>query len=194
MSLIQFINTLGEALEEGDVVVVASKQSSLQGNPEGVPIPEVDLTDTVYDQRVCGIVSSVRIELKPPTPEDTLPAPEDAKAGAKNKKASKTKGVEQPSETTTQPQAATIEAVSEIDHTRVETGQIGFMQTHGAFLNCKVDADIAPIEIGDLLTTSTTRGHAQRVIDPTKAAGAIVGKALGALKKGKGKIPVIVTL
>ena len=57
-----------------------------------------------------------------------------------------------------------------------------------------MDADIAPIEPGDLLTTSPTKGHAQKVEDPTKAIGAIVGKALGEMKSGKGKIPVLVML
>lgn len=37
-------------------------------------------------------------------------------------------------------------------------------------------------------------GHAQKVLDPSKATGAIIGKALGALEKGKGRIPVLVTL
>jgi hypothetical protein len=57
-----------------------------------------------------------------------------------------------------------------------------------------VDADIAPIQVGDLLTTSPTKGHAQKVLDPAKATGAIIGKSLGSLKKGKGKIPVIAKL
>jgi len=62
------------------------------------------------------------------------------------------------------------------------------------FSQCKADADIAPIKAGDLLTTSPTRGHAQKVVDPSQATGAIIGKALGSLKKGKGKIPVLVML
>ena len=68
------------------------------------------------------------------------------------------------------------------------------MATLGAYAHCKVDADVAPIEVGDLLTTSPTKGHAQKALDPAKAMGAIIGKALGSLKKGKGKIPVIVML
>ena len=51
-----------------------------------------------------------------------------------------------------------------------------------------------PIEPGDLLTTSPTKGHAQKALDPDQAAGSIVGKALGSLKAGKGKLPVLVTL
>lgn len=57
---------------------------------------------------------------------------------------------------------------------------------------CNVDADIAPIAVGDLLTTSPTRGYAQKVIEPEKAAGATIGKALGALESGKGQILVLV--
>lgn len=59
---------------------------------------------------------------------------------------------------------------------------------------CKVDADIQPIEIGDLLTTSTTPGHAMRADDPAKAFGALLGKALQALPRGQGMIPVLVAL
>jgi predicted RecA/RadA family phage recombinase len=81
-----------------------------------------------------------------------------------------------------------------MDRTKIEAGQVGQMVALGAFALCKVDADIAPIKVGDLLTTSPTKGHAQKVLDPSKAVGAILGKALGPLKKGKGKIPVMVVL
>jgi hypothetical protein len=59
---------------------------------------------------------------------------------------------------------------------------------------CKVDAGHAPIQIGDLLTTSPTPGNAMKVIDPLKALGSIIGKALGAIKHGKGLIPILVAL
>lgn len=59
---------------------------------------------------------------------------------------------------------------------------------------CKVDADQAAIEVGDLLTTSPTQGHAMKVLDPIKAFGTVIGKALGALDAGKGLIPVLVAL
>ncbi|GLH76294.1 hypothetical protein SSBR45G_12020 [Bradyrhizobium sp. SSBR45G] len=57
---------------------------------------------------------------------------------------------------------------------------------------CKVDADIAPIVAGDLLTTSATRGYAQKVDDPATCAGAIIGKALTSLASGQGEILVMV--
>lgn len=59
---------------------------------------------------------------------------------------------------------------------------------------CKVDARNSPIEIGDLLTTSSTKGYAMKVENPTKAFGAVIGKALGSIKEGLGMIPVLVTL
>jgi len=59
---------------------------------------------------------------------------------------------------------------------------------------CKVDAQYAPIEIGDLLTTSSTPGHAMKTDDPFKAFGAVIGKALRPLEAGQGLIPIMVAL
>lgn len=59
---------------------------------------------------------------------------------------------------------------------------------------CNVSTENGPIEIGDLLTTSSTPGYAMKVTDKMKAMGAIVGKALEPLKEGKGKIIVLITL
>ena len=60
---------------------------------------------------------------------------------------------------------------------------------------CKVDARSSSIEIGDLLTTSSTKGHAMKAQEPTKAFGAVIGKALGSIKEGRmGLIPVLVAL
>jgi hypothetical protein len=59
---------------------------------------------------------------------------------------------------------------------------------------CKVDATSSSIEIGDLLTTSPTKGHAMKAEDPFKAFGAVIGKAMGSLKEGLGMIPVLVAL
>ena len=57
---------------------------------------------------------------------------------------------------------------------------------------CKVDADVAPIAVGDLLTTSARSGHAQKALDPGACQGAIIGKALEALAEGQGEILVFV--
>jgi len=59
---------------------------------------------------------------------------------------------------------------------------------------CKVDAQFGAIEVGDLLTTSPTPGHAMKTIDPSKAFGAVIGKALRPLNAGQGLIPILITL
>jgi hypothetical protein len=59
---------------------------------------------------------------------------------------------------------------------------------------CKADATYGAIEVGDLLTTSLTAGHAMKVDELSKAGGAIIGKALAALVSGIGLIPVLVAL
>jgi hypothetical protein len=59
---------------------------------------------------------------------------------------------------------------------------------------CYVDADQDPIELGDLLTTSRTPGHAMRATDQARAFGAVIGKALAGLSRGHGLIPVLVAL
>jgi hypothetical protein len=58
----------------------------------------------------------------------------------------------------------------------------------------KVDASYAPIEVGDLLTTSPTPGHAMKANDPLKAFGAVIGKALRPLAEGQGLIPILIAL
>ena len=57
---------------------------------------------------------------------------------------------------------------------------------------CKVDATYAPIEPGDLLTTSDTPGHAMKATAPQ--IGTILGKALEPLDSGTDVIEVLVTL
>lgn len=59
---------------------------------------------------------------------------------------------------------------------------------------CKVDAQYAEIEVGDLLTTSPTPGHAMKAVDPDKSFGAVLGKALDSQATGEGLIPVLVSL
>jgi hypothetical protein len=59
---------------------------------------------------------------------------------------------------------------------------------------CKVDADASPIEIGDLLTTSSTPGHAMKASDRERAFGTVIGKALRPLASGRGLIPVLVAM
>jgi hypothetical protein len=59
---------------------------------------------------------------------------------------------------------------------------------------CKVDAAYGPIEVGDLLTTSPTPGHAMKASDPARAFGTVIGKALRPFESGCGLIPILVAL
>jgi hypothetical protein len=59
---------------------------------------------------------------------------------------------------------------------------------------CKVDADHGAVGAGDLLTTSGTPGHAMKATDPSRAFGAVIGKALAPLAAGRGLIPILVAL
>jgi hypothetical protein len=59
---------------------------------------------------------------------------------------------------------------------------------------CKVDASEGPIEVGDLLTTSSVPGHAMRAADAQRAFGAVIGKALQPLPSGTGLIPILIAL
>lgn len=59
---------------------------------------------------------------------------------------------------------------------------------------CKVDAETAPIELGDLLTTSLKTGFAMKATDPARAFGAVIGKAMRGLARGQGLIPVLISL
>ena len=59
---------------------------------------------------------------------------------------------------------------------------------------CKVDAQFGAVEVGDLLTTAPTPGHAMKASDPRKAFGAVIGKALRPMAQGTGIIPILVAL
>jgi hypothetical protein len=59
---------------------------------------------------------------------------------------------------------------------------------------CRVDAQYGEIEVGDLLTTSATPGHAMKAADPLKAFGAVIGKALQPLARGRDLVPILVAL
>jgi hypothetical protein len=59
---------------------------------------------------------------------------------------------------------------------------------------CKADASCGSIDVGDLLTASSTPGHAMKASDPNRAFGAVIGKALRPLHAGTGLIPILVAL
>jgi len=51
-----------------------------------------------------------------------------------------------------------------------------------------------PIEVGDLLTTSSVEGTAMRAPDGLQAFGSVIGKAFAAHHHGEGMIPMIIVL
>jgi hypothetical protein len=205
------------------VVISSTPVDHFTGVNGKIPLPEVDLTDKAYDTRLCGIVDSVLLDSSLPYVEPQIDTKEQARfekaytrwAKEKQKVPKSTLRISPTVEPDLSVEAflsedGTFKVASEEavrhpladmaahadatpDRSKVADHQMGDMVTLGAYSFCKVDADIAPIEPGDLLTTSPTKGHAQKVLDPTKASGAILGKALGSLKKGKGKIPVLVS-
>lgn len=60
---------------------------------------------------------------------------------------------------------------------------------------CFVDATQHAVQVGDLLTTSGTPGHAMKVTDFARSQGAVLGKAMHPLAKGKrGLVLVLVAL
>ncbi len=59
---------------------------------------------------------------------------------------------------------------------------------------CLADAAQSPIQRGDRLTTSPTVGHAMKVVDLTRADGAVIGKAMTELESGTGLVLVLVNL
>jgi hypothetical protein len=59
---------------------------------------------------------------------------------------------------------------------------------------CKVDAQYGSVEVGDLLTTSPTPGHAMSAQDRSLSFGAVIGKALQRLSEGCGLVPILVAL
>jgi len=186
MSLLQFRNNVGETLERGDVVIFSQRQPSL-GAEAGMPVVEADLSRRAYDTSVCGIVYDLYTEHRP---EDG-PEPDVGKASEPKGSG---RGRRKPGTERGSSQRFTLAELEKLDRTKVAAGQIGHIITSGVMVSCKIDADVAPVKIGDLLTTGDTKGHAQKVMDPAKAVGAVLGKALAPMKKGKGTIPVLVLL
>lgn len=59
---------------------------------------------------------------------------------------------------------------------------------------CWADASTGSIEPGDMLTTSSTPGHAMKATDRERSYGTVIGKAMTSLEKGKGLVLVLVSL
>jgi hypothetical protein len=190
MHLVQFTNNLDESVTQGDVLIIGHRKALLSHHASmGNPVVGVEVADTACDTRVCGIVFEAYAVL---SPESLIPPGMEQESSSQHKgkhKASKASKARQLSM-----QVYSLKQLEKLDRAKVKPGQLGYMVTHGVFASCKVDADITPIKVGDLLTTSPTKGHAQKVLEPTEAIGAILGKALASLKEGKGTIPILVMI
>ncbi|MEM7308953.1 MAG: VCBS repeat-containing protein [Planctomycetota bacterium] len=71
-------------------------------------------------------------------------------------------------------------------------GETLVAMTGRAYVKCS--AENGPIRAGDLLTSSSTAGHAMRATDPERAFGAVIGKAMSALDAETGLVLVLVNL
>ncbi|MEO0667292.1 MAG: hypothetical protein AAFZ99_05210 [Pseudomonadota bacterium] len=58
----------------------------------------------------------------------------------------------------------------------------------------RVTDENGPIRVGDLLTTSSTPGHAMRASKDARAFGAVIGKAFASHDAGTGMIPIVIAL
>lgn len=74
----------------------------------------------------------------------------------------------------------------------ISPGEKLHIVTLGAFSNCKADATNEPIEVGDLLTSSSKPGHVRKTSNPK--LGTVIGKALEPLEEGTGSISVFVNI
>ncbi len=152
-----------EALERGDVVVIAGYEAPVVGN---IPVIVVARATEANATGVVGVV-------------DVLYEPCDR----------------------SQPELLSGGGCGGFreDVTTIQPGQYMGVVTLGAYAYLKVDASNGPIRPGDLLATSATAGYAAKAPLLTvegvsfHAPGTIIGKALGALDKGTGIIPVFVS-
>jgi hypothetical protein len=72
--------------------------------------------------------------------------------------------------------------------------EVGVQLALNGKVHAKVAANTCPIELGDLLTTSSVSGHAMKAADATRSLGSIIGKALAPLPEGQGLISILVSL
>lgn len=71
-------------------------------------------------------------------------------------------------------------------------GETPVAMTGRVYVKCSTEN--GAIRPGDLLTTSTTTGHAMRATNRELSQGAVIGKAMGSLESGAGLVLVLVNL
>jgi hypothetical protein len=72
------------------------------------------------------------------------------------------------------------------------TGDTKVAMTGRVYVKCTTEG--GPVRPGDRLTTSSLAGHAMRVVDSSRADGAVIGKAMSPLEDGTGLVLVLVNL
>lgn len=84
------------------------------------------------------------------------------------------------------------QSLSDAQKQQIKTGDGMVEVAIAGIVSVKVSAENGPIQRGDLLTTSSTPGHAMKATDPQ--IGTIVGKAMGELDASTGIIEMLVML
>jgi hypothetical protein len=191
-------NADARPLELGDVVIAVGSSEAVLGE---IPVATVRLADREYDTAVVGIVDA---PVYVPTPEimqayaaqeAAVKKHEEYKALTLSKSADRTPlTVVEPAlpEKWIAPEMVSVHR--DLKAQQADRDGHLYVVTLGAFKRVKVDASYGAIRPGDLLTTSSTPGHAMKVFNRRTAQGAIIGKALGSIDTGTGLIPVLVTL
>ncbi len=167
-----------DALESGDVVVLSGDPTE-QMMYATIPVPIVKKCDSEADTNVMGVV----IKRKKITPYSLEVESYETLEAAEAAGAHKAKLVG--------PLRETLEE-AKLDRSIVPPEKGCYVAILGAIEKCKVDAGYGAIEVGDLLTTSETPGHAMKARNPK--LGTIIGKALEPLEQGQGIIKISVTL
>ncbi len=192
-------NVDSQALEAGDVVVIAGGGSSEAVYGE-IPVVTVKKANSAYDTGVVGVVDQV-MSVPSKQMRAAYKAQEDARREAMGRQealvAAAKDGKTKPASIDIPP--ATINDVDGSPHpistaSGAATGSYINVVTLGSYKAVKVDASFGPIKAGDLLVASSNPGYAMKASDKSQTSGAVIGKALGSLESGTGTIPVIVTL
>ena len=191
-------NASDAPLQPGDVVVLVGSSAPVLGQ---IPVVLVAKASSAYDTAVAGVVDQVVYVPDPATraaylaQEAAIRAARDAQDRAIAAAPPGTKpdlaSIAVPAATISD-DAGNLHALA--DATSAAPGAYLNVVTLGSYKAVHVDATFGPIHVGDLLTTSPHAGYAMAVTDKAAAFGAVIGKALAALDKGTGTIPVMVTL
>jgi hypothetical protein len=197
-------NVDSPALEPGDVVVIVGNSAPVLGQ---IPVITVKKASSANDTGLAGVVDQVWSAPDPATKaayeaqenamRSAMSARATARSDAKTTKHVKAVDVPMP-EANISDEQGTLHVLPNV--TSAGTGSYVSVVTLGSFKMVKVDASLAAIHTGDLLTTSSTPGYAMKAAPVLVSGveiyrtGTILGKALEPLDKGTGVIKVFVTL